>query len=182
MRAKLRKLVWKQVKKGIAERFPNFTLSVDVSDGLLWRLEGSNALFFYITIDNLPRDDNFAFEVHWNIIDELPLHRRGSPKPEHFFENRGTYRIQLFYWKKNMLGHFDLDPEYSRKLQEFDYKEASKIFAETRVYPSVINTDVDILIERAPAIIEDALDMLTEHGIPFFRQVAQAHGVANLNL
>jgi hypothetical protein len=182
MRAKLGKLVWKQVEKSVSDRFPSFELFVKRPDALRWKLKASNVLFFYITTHKFERDDCFAIDVHWNIIDELPLRMLGRPEIEDFIRDRASYRIQLFLRDRSIINHFDLDPEYSLQLRDFDYEKANQVLKETGVYPSAIKTDVDVLIARAPAMIEDALDMLVAHGIPFFRQVAKAHGVNNLNL
>jgi hypothetical protein len=182
MRAKLRKLVWKQVEKGVSERFPNFTLSVSNPNELRWKRAASSSLFFFISAWSSGKGDAFVIELKWNALDEYTLRLDGRPVSEPLGRKEGGYRLQDLWNCKNGEDVIDLDLEYSHQLRDFDYEKANQVLKETGVYPSAVKTDVDILIARAPAVIEDVLDKLVEYGIPFFRQVAKTHGVDNLNL
>jgi hypothetical protein len=182
MRAKLRKLVWKQVESGVSKRLPKFELFVINPKELRWKLVASSNLFFFVSVWSSGKGDAFVIELKWNILDEYTLRLDGRPVSGPLERKEGGYRLQDLWNCKNGEDVIDLDLEYSRQLRDFDYEKANQTLKETGVYPSAMKTDVDTLIERAPAVIEDALDKLVEHGLPFFHQVAKAHGVANLSL
>jgi hypothetical protein len=186
MQANLKKIVWKMIKEGMSKRFPEFAIS-DINgeaQGFKWKLKASDNLYFGIETwtRNPTKGDKFTVELYWNEEDKNPLCPPDMDRLEEYNRPKGGYNLQRLWRCKNGEDFVDLDPEYSHQLQNFDYEKANQILKETGIYPSAVKTDVDVLIARAPAMIEDVLDKLVEYGIPFFRQVAQAHGVDNLNL
>jgi hypothetical protein len=98
MRAKLRKLVWKQVESGVSRRFPSFTVSgmKGEAEGFKWRLKVSDNLYFGIEIwtRSPTKGDKFVIELYWNDEEKNPLCPPDMDKLGKYDRTKGGYNLQ----------------------------------------------------------------------------------------
>lgn len=70
--------------------------------------------------------------------------------------------------KPGFVPNFDLDPELTAARRDDVLEEFAK-------WPAP--TDVDIALARVEPLVVDALDKIKRYAMPFFRKVAETHGL-----
>ena len=173
MRTKLRTLVIQLIEKGVAVRFPEFSLETKRKDALQWKHQASDNLFFFISMDCGDHHDGFAVRLKWNTIGDYHTIEDGPWVFERVGNNKGGCLLPFLWNCKNGESSFDLDPELTlEKKEDFD---SWTVGDPMRLYFDP--TPLDIVLERTPAVVEDILEKLVEYGVPLFCKVADAHNV-----
>lgn len=169
MRGRLWKKVSTNFQRELEKRFPQFVF--DDTDGQfwIWRWQVAPNLHFFVALQGFDRRDQFVLEVAWNRSREF-LWSHGA---EDVSQPEGRERLSALWTKEGLVPSWDLAPEKTAADEE--HREAR---ARGEHLPYADDPPVELILPRIAPLVHDAIEKLEQYGIPLFRRVAAAHGIA----
>jgi hypothetical protein len=169
MKGPIRKELMKCFEQEMQARWPQFMLFDSERDIRTWSWKISPNLVFFVTLQAFEREDQFVVEVSWAETEDFPWRAIGKSRVD---QPQGRERLGRLWERGPDEPVWDILPEKTaRRSQDLEAVRQGKS-ASIPADPPLAQT-----LPRVLPLVRDAVDKFEKHGIPLFRQVAEARGI-----
>jgi hypothetical protein len=163
MRSKLKRAVMKRFLDHIPAICPEFELFQKEHDMLRWKRKIAENLIYIISVWTHDQGDIFNVDLRWTNDEDNWFYGKAHLYPEN--ESGNGSLTWLTMTGPGFIPCFELDPERESSFGTGDI---------SNIIPQIA---LEIALNRADPLVDDALNQIRQYAMPFFHKVAETHNI-----